>query len=175
MKESLSANDKRVVGCHFETKCAALQNFCCPCCLRVGIHVIIGSKRVCKDCGGYNNPSYFVDKGALPLWYDNEKPQYHIPEELDTLSLAEKMLIQRASPFVPLRHIKNGIFGLAGHVCTFPQDIEKFVNTLPRHKNDVTMISVLKTVQAEVGDMPATATTTYRVHKEKVGKALRWL
>ena len=67
----------------------------------------------------------------IPIWYLNGIPQFHVPMELTSLTLAEKMLIQLASPFIPLRHIKNGVFELSGHVCCFKQDVEGFVNSLP--------------------------------------------
>ena len=105
-----------------------LKTRLCPCCMRVGINIVLGNKGVCKTCGALNNPNHFKDAGALPSWLFDDVPQYNVSPELECLSLAQKMLIQRASPFVPLRHIKNGIFGLAGHVVTFPQDVSKFVN-----------------------------------------------
>lgn len=175
LKKQLTDKEKRAIGSHFELKCSEIKTVLCPCCMRVGINLQIGNKGVCKSCGALGNTKYFETKGALPIWHQDGTPQFHIPEELACLSLAEKMLIQRASPFIPLRHIKNGIFGIAGHVCTFPQDIAEFANKLPRHKNDVTMISVLKTVQTEIGSDQTTNTTTYRVNKKKVGKALKWL
>lgn len=109
------------------------------------------------------------------MWYKEGIAQFHVPEELQDLTLAEKLLIQRASPFVPLRFIKNGIFGISGHVCTFEQDVEDFVNRLPRHRNDVTMLSVVKTLDTEIGDKQTTRAQAFRVRKAKVGSALRWL
>ena len=67
---------------------------------------------------------------------------------LKTLSMAEKMLIQWISPFVPLHHLMYGVMGVTGHCCAFESDVVGFVNTLPRQKNDVTMLRVLKKVKA---------------------------
>jgi hypothetical protein len=58
--------------------------------------------------------------------------------------MTKMMLIQLNLPFIPLQHIKNGTFGLSGHVCSFEQDLEEFVNRLPRHRNDTTMLKVIK-------------------------------
>ena len=60
------------------------------------------------------------------------------------------MLIQLASPFVPLQHVKHGVFGLSGHVCSFEQDVGKFVKTLPRRETDVVMLQIMKTIQSEI-------------------------
>lgn len=84
------------------------------------------------------------------------------------------MLIQLASPFIPLRHIKNGTFGLNGHVCCFDQDVQGFVNTLPRDISDVSMLNVLKNVHTEIGSK-SVSTEVYKVRKQKVLGALVWL
>jgi chromosome segregation ATPase len=39
--------------------------------------------------------------------------------ELQHLTMAEKLLIQRVSPLIPVIHIKNGILGSRGHVVSF--------------------------------------------------------
>ena len=133
------------------------------------------SQYLCIFCKKYRDKDYYIKKKALPMWYKDGSPQFHVPPELLCLSLSEKMLIQRASPFVPLRFIKNGIFGISGHVCTFEQDVEEFTNRLPRHMKDVTMINVLKTIDQEIGEDKATRVRAFRVNKEKIDKALRWL
>jgi Helitron helicase-like domain at N-terminus len=84
------------------------------------------------------------------------------------------MLIQLASPFIPLRHIKNGVFGLNGHVCCFEQDVAGFMRKLPRDKTDVTMLQVLKVIRTEIG-ADATRTEAYKVRKKQVLHALIWL
>jgi Helitron helicase-like domain at N-terminus len=129
---------------------------------------------VCTDCGKYRDTDHFEKKGWLPIWYLDGCPQYHIPDTLSSLTLAEKMLIQLASPFIPLRHIKNGVFGLAGHVCSFEQDVAGFVDTLPRQLGDVTLLEVLKTVRAEIGS-DAERIETYKVRRTNVAAALKWL
>ena len=81
------------------------------------------------------------------------------------------MLIQLASPSIPLQHIKDGTVGLTGHVCCFEQDVEEFVNTLPRQHTDVTILKVCKKIQAEL-DSNASRTEEFKVSKRKIGKAL---
>ena len=89
--------------------------------------------------------------------------------------MAECLLIQRLSPVVPLYHIKNGTFGLTGHCCAFVQDLDGFVNTLPRRESDVTLLKVLQTVKREVGPGKGSQIKAYIVHRRKVLEALRWL
>jgi hypothetical protein len=46
---------------------------------------------------------------------------------------------------------------MKGHVCCFDQDLESFVNTLPRNPTDVLVLQVLKEVDVEFGS-PETRT-----------------
>jgi hypothetical protein len=162
------------IGLEFERQCSIVDHGFCPCCRRVGLNIDIVKLGVCSDCTKYDNRNHFEVNGWLPIWYKKAEPQFHVPEELTCLTLAEKMLIQLASPFIPLRHIKNGVFGLSGHVCCFDQDVEGFVNTLPRTKDDIVMLEVLKTVRSEIGS-DAERIDTYKVRKAIVGNALCWL
>ena len=135
----------------------------------------LNKRRVCETCAT-KSPSYFLDEGALPVWYLEGVPQYQLPKELQDLSHAEKMLIQRVSPFVPLHHIKLGTWGLSGHVCAFEQDLEGFCSRLPRQKDDVTMLKVLQSVRAEIGNVDNQACIkAFRVRKQKIMKALQFL
>ena len=160
----------------FEEACLDIKHSVCPCCHQVGMNVNIGRSGVCSDCSSFNDVNYLLKNDCLPIWYKDGQPQFHIPEELACLTMAEKMLIQLCSPFIPLRHIKNGIFGLSGHVCSFEQDIAEFVNTLPRHKKDVTMLNVLRSVKAEIAQRKeASSPEMFLVRKDKIGDALSWL
>jgi Helitron helicase-like domain at N-terminus len=136
---------------------------------------LVETKGMCHDCVKLKNVKFFEEKKLLPVWYNREGvTQYHVPDELACLTLAEKMLIQLASPFIPLQHIKKGIFGLKGHVCCFEQDVVTFVNTLPRHPTEVTVLKVLKEVAVEIGGT-GTRTSVYTVRRKKIGEALLWL
>ena len=75
---------------------------------------------MCKNCDLLAK-DHWMNQNMLPIWVDGwNKIQYKFPKELRDLSDAEKMLIQRASPFIPLHHIKDGKFGIKGHVCMSP-------------------------------------------------------
>jgi hypothetical protein len=131
----------------------------------------------CKDkCAKLKDKERFIKKNSLPVWIKDGVVMYSLPSCLKNLSHAEKMLIQRISPFVPLYHIKNGTFGITGHVCCFEQDIEGFVNKLPRTKDDSSMLKVLQKVKAETcGDEDAAQVKAFRVRKRNVLEALKFL
>jgi hypothetical protein len=68
---------------------------------------------------------------TLPTWMNKNKIMYTLPKELQDLTLAEKLLIQKVSPLVPVVHIKNGSTGYRGHVVSFFQDISTICQELP--------------------------------------------
>ena len=144
----------------FETQCQSLKHNVCKCChmVSINLHVISKGKNkgLCDKCKPLNDVDYYLKRGALPVWWKDGVPMYRIPEELSCLTHAEKMLIQRVSPFVPLHHIRQGVLGIKGHVCAFEQDIGKFMNKLPRSPKDVTVIKVpVKSRPAQPGTVGA--------------------
>lgn len=134
-------------------------------------------KQVCLKCSKLKDINYYLERDALPVWYDDAGVvMYTVPEELKELTNAEKLLIQRVSPMVPLHHIKNGTMGLSGHVCAFEQDVNEFLTHLPRACSDVAVIRVMKTMTSEIGNnMKATKTKAFKVRRKKVLNALLWL
>ena len=99
---------------------------------------------------------------------------FEVPEELACLTLVEKLLIQKISPFVPLEHIYKGTMGLCGHVCAFQQNITGITTILPRLPSDISMVRVVRQMSEELGG-PFTVGKAYRVNKDRVIKALIWL
>ena len=86
----------------------------------------------------------------LPIWVDEHgKHQYHVPEELSKLTEGEKLLIQQAAPYVPMVHLKHGMYGSQGHVSSFPQQISEVCKVLPRKKVDA--IKVIKNFKRKNG------------------------
>jgi Helitron helicase-like domain at N-terminus len=170
-----SNRDQRIAaGIAFEDACLSICHSHCHCCHRVSLRLKVNKKQICSDCMALKDPNYYLSHRLLPVWYKDDIPQFHVPLELTRLTLAEKMLIQLASPFIPLRHIKNGAFGLSGHVCCFEQDVEGFVTNLPRGKSDITMLNVLKSVRTEIGS-DTTGREVYKIRKRCVAEALVWL
>ena len=85
-----------------------------------------------------------MEQNLLPVWIDDdEEVHYKLSDELDDLTDAEKMLIQRASPFILLYHIEHGTFRIKGHVCMFQQDITKVCSILPRLSEDINNVRVI--------------------------------
>ena len=126
---------------NFEDETAKLKHNKCQCCRMVRIALQLNKKGICKKCAPLKNAKYYLEAGALPVWYNDQGvPQYYVPSVLASLTQAEKLLIQRVSPFVPLQHLKQGTFGISGHVCAFEQDVNEFLVRLPRQKNDVSML-----------------------------------
>lgn len=170
----LSPEEKARCNLRFEASCEAVQHSRCICCRMVGINVKVSKKGKCTRCVSHKDEHY-LEKKALPVWYKDGIPQYHVPKELKVLTQAECMLIQRVSPFVALYHIKHGTFGLTGHTCAFEQNVDKFMNKLPRRMDDVVIIKVLKKVTAEIGSNPECVIKNFRVRKTEVFLALAWL
>ena len=76
---------------------------------------------------------------------------------------------------MPLHHIKNGVFGLTGHCCAFEQDVDGFVNRLPRKPHDSALIEVMKAVVGEIKDVSTTTAKMFRVQKRAIHDALVFL
>ena len=134
------------------------------------------TRQICIKCAKRKDNNYFTQTKQLPLWFDSSGVARHnVPEELSSLTLAEKLLIQKISPFVPLEHIRQGVMGLKGHVCCFEQDISNVCCELPRLPTDVSIIRVVREIQAEIGNSSTTSTKVYRVNKQRILAALHWL
>jgi hypothetical protein len=130
---------------------------------------------MCGRCKGEHFMNKFThDNNALPVWVDSETQQVHYeaPKELKDLSIAEKLLIQKVSPLVPVIHIKNGVMACRGHCCSFFQDISTVCKVFPRLPAEVTMVKVIRTSTTRGGDIVDRAFT---VNKMKVLSALIWL
>ena len=140
----------------------------------VSLNVSVNKSGYCGNCSKNNDKDFFLSKRLLPIWYKNDVPQFQMPEELKGLTHAEKMLIQRVSPMVPLHHIKNGVFGLSGHVCAFEQHIDEMASILPRMPSETSVVRVLQEVTAEVGSQES-AKRSFRVRRQKVIEALLFL
>ena len=166
----------------FEQQCGTIKHSHCLCCRTVSIKnngVPKTKPGVCTRCKPYKDVDYYLKRHLLPVWYKNgdtnNKPNFRIPAVLACLTQAEKMLIQRVSPFIPLHHIKNGTCGLKGHVCAYEQDINEFIQRLLRRREDTTLLRVVKTIKTEIGSKTSETKKAFCVRKSAVEKALRWL
>ena len=94
----------------FENECEKIDVQHCKVCHTIGVDMEWSCKeQKCKSCKN-KTENYYMKNKELPVWFDKGTCQFHVPDELKILSDAEKMLIQRLSPFVPLHHIKNVVF-----------------------------------------------------------------
>jgi hypothetical protein len=158
--------EKEMFNLHF--------NHCNICCRRK-LSLAVNKNGICVRCAKERKGHHkFNDENAaLPIWIDRDgKKHYNVPKVLLDLNLAEKLLIQRVSPFIPVIHIKNGSMGSRGHVCSFYQDITNICKVFPRLPSEVTMVKVIRSSLTKHGDAIEKAFT---VNKEKVLIALEWL
>lgn len=176
-----SVEEKHAAFLDFETKCDSMKHVTCICChstrLKSNMHIVTRgpNKGCCKKCAEYNDKDFCTKKGFLPVWYDNQgRTRYDLPDVLSSLTIAEKMLIQRVSVLVPLTHIVKGTFGLKAHCCAFEQDVDELANTLPRRKDDATVIKVMQTIRAEIGS-DRISMRQYKVRRAPVIAALLFL
>jgi len=130
------------------------------------------SGTVCLSCHKVGK-KFSLKNNFHPVWYNIEgEVQWHVPRVLSCLRIGEQMLIQRYSPYAPLVHIKNGTFGCKGHVCCFPKDITEVCHVFPRLPEDVKAVKMVRHYKDSNGEEN---TQVYRVRKDKVLAALRWL
>ena len=78
------------------------------------------------------------------------------------------MLISPVIPMISLYRLPHGQYGYNGHVINLPQDVASFVNTLPRHPNDLDIIVVRQQNSSE-------SHHDFHVRRSKVICALQWL
>ena len=157
----------RFEGRMFRTKLRLCQR-CHQCRLNLSV---TDSGNYCSKCYGAGNQ--LTEEYMLPIWYDdNGIIQYHVPEELNCLTIGEQLLIQRVSPYVPIIHIKNGTLGIKGHVCSFTQDIRGIAESLPRLPQDVKAVRLIRHYQSKSGEPK---TRAYVINKHRVLRALHWL
>jgi hypothetical protein len=125
-----------------------------------------------RSSKSHNKLMYTHESKALPTWTEKGKNMYHVPKELSNLSIAEKLLIQRVSPLIPVIHIKNGILGSRGHIVSFFQDITSIVTVLPRLPSEVTIVKVIREGINKEG---VSCRNNFQVNRIKVLNTLRWL
>ena len=158
----------------FETKCMQISHNKCNGCLCVSLNIEVDSAGFCSACSRKDDEMHCHTNELHPIWHLDGIPQCHVPVVLSRLTDAEKMLIQRVSPIIPLHHIKKGTFGLSGHVCAFEQDIAHMATTLPRMGNESGAIKVIQIVQAEIGNEKSSQNLSFKARRDVVLNALAW-
>ena len=181
----------------FEYKMRTLQLETCNVCLE---NKLVFSKKeawsmdaegeignvTCDTCrtNKCSESEYYLKMNLQPIWFErradgdlrldeegNPVPRYDIPNELKSLTMAEKLLIRRCSPLIPSHHIKNGTYGIFGHCVAFPQNIDEMCTDLPQKESN--MVIFIRQVSNRVTGV--SHSQHFRVNKNKVLTALRWL
>eukprot|EP00986_Skeletonema_menzelii_P010076 scaffold4743_cov225-Skeletonema_menzelii.AAC.2 len=141
---------------------------------------------ICSICkkNKYHENNKYLKENLQPIWYERDNDgnfkyddngekviRYDIPNELKSLTMAEKLLIRRCSPLIPSHHIRNGVYGIYGHCVTFPQDIDSMCTELPQKESN--MVIFVRNLSDRTSGV--IHTQHFKVNKEKVLNALRWL
>ena len=158
----------------FESRMMRLHHKVCLSCNECSLNMKVNQREICSRCADKRtNDNYTRENAMIPSWFDDDLTEHlEIPPELECLTIAEKLLIQRVSPLVPIHHIKNGILGVKGHVCSFMQNIEDVASSLPKLPQQVKAIRMIRT---HVDNEGLPVTTMYLVNRQRVMNALSWL
>ena len=174
VESSLPSEKKNQSFEQLEHLCEESKHVTCSRCNCTGLSVRVGNLGRCNLCSSFTN-TVLKNCNFLPTWTDSSGQVHNnVPPQLDNLTIAEKMMIQLVSPFVPLKHIKNGVFGMTGHVCAFEQRVQDAATVLPNLPSDVNFIKVAKSISSEIGSEES-QTKSFRVNKTRVIDALVWL
>lgn len=159
----------------FEVRMLNISHSVCASCFETRIEMTTTVKSsICQRCQKkIDRSAYNGDNIMLPTWTsDDGTVQYHVPPELENLTVAETLLIQRVSPLVPLVHIRNGTLGMKGHVCSFMQDVNNVATRLPNLPKDVKAVKMIRSFTDCRG---VDQVKVFMVNKGRVLKALHWL
>ncbi len=91
-----------------------------------------------------------------------------VPTCLQGLSQVEEMLIARACPIMSVYRKHGSQRGYKGHVLNLPQDIQGFLDRLPRNVNELPVLLLRRNGEDNTH-------TDLRVRRERVLTALQWL
>ena len=135
--------------------------------------IMVTKTDVCSRCSSQKTVQLFTHENkALPTWTERNRVYYNLPKELKNLTIAEKMLIQRVSPLIPVIHLKNGILGSRGHIVSFFQDLSTICNIFPRLPSEVSIVRVIRKSTTKAGD---DVSKSFTVNRMRILNALRWL
>jgi len=157
----------------FEDYMYNLHHNRCHICRQRRLKLVVNKEGICSRCEQQRgNYIYCHENKTLPTWNYNGSVMYSIPNVLQNLTIAEKLLIQRVSPLIPVIHIKNGSLGSRGHVVSFYQDISGLCNELPRLPSNVSIVKVIRSGTTKDGE---DVSNSFTVNRYRVLSALKWL
>ena len=101
-----------------------------------------------------HSKKYCADNDVHPFWIDDKgQKRLDIPKCLQDLTMGEKLMIQKCAPIIPFVHVKDGKFGLKGHVCAVMQNVEKVCSQLPRMPSEINIVKVARAFMTKKGDV----------------------
>ena len=119
----------------FESRMTRVHHEICSACNECSLNLTVNRNGICPRCADKRSSSnYTEDNAMIPIWIDDQGVERRdVPPELECLTIAEKLLIQRVSPLIPIHHIKNGKLGVKGHVCSFMQNSDELASSLQNY------------------------------------------
>ena len=176
----------------FEMSNKHLKTQKCHACMEIHLNQVArtydGSKPY--KCGRCKKlPRDFYDKWLLqPVWHErnegatcfddfkldvegNKIVRYDLPEELESLTLSEKLLIRKCAPYVPSIYLGGGNFALKGQCVAFMQDITEMAEELPRQPNEIVTF-IRKMGNSNTSEIHF---QSLRVRRDFIVRALKWL
>lgn len=143
-----------------------------PQCYNDGPIVAGGCTKICRDC------KECLEQGRLPkfalangMWVGD------VPEQLKTLSYAEKMLIARSRHHkCVVRVASSGMGKLQGNIICYPNPFPKLYSALPPHRDDIDeLLAIVFTGIARPLDADVIKRIPFLVRRNRVRNALEWL
>ena len=178
---SSETDQRRILSMlEFDVKNAKIDWRTCGICRKTYLYTLgynkKKNKKICVECSkakhGEAEHGKLLTGNYLPVWYDEEgKVQYHVPLELQGLTLGEKLLIQKNSTLLPLVHVYNGRLGFHGNSVSFSKEMNTICNELPRLKAEI----VIVVKQYHDVKRGAQKNQHFKIRRRKVLDALRWL
>lgn len=147
---------------NFRDKMNKLQNVFCPVCKeRFPSLVLVMGK--CRRC--------YTEK-ISPNRFSNENNMDpgEVPAELQGLTEIEEMLIAKVFTVISVYRLRGGQYGYRGNVINFPQDVQGFVNRLPRCPSSLEILIVRRQSESNLASF-----RDFTVRRSKVACALFWL
>ena len=143
----------------YASYCSSMKLQTCTICTETWpvIHVRAGSY-TCSKCR--NNKTKFS--------MENISKPSPIPEELQGLTMVEKLLICRASPIMRVYKRPGGQRAYKGHCVSVAQNITQIVNVLPKLPSEIDIIVVRKPGENNTHQ-------DFKVRRRKVSEALEYL
>ena len=123
-------------------------------------------------------PSAQGINGALlyPWGQLNDMQPAPVPEELQKLSMVERLCVALISPMMQIRFLRSGTRALHGNCIAFRQPVQKIATALPRYVSETGVLLVVRGLVSDEdkGNIQQGA-KDWKLRREVVRAALLWL